>query len=83
MTVRIVTDEEVRRALVDNRAAKLDRETALNELAELRSWFTEWTPAQREWAENPKYPLELIGMIEDAIKTSWPEPVQIGDLEGR
>jgi hypothetical protein len=80
MAVRIVTDEEVRQALRDNRAAKLDRETALNELAELRAWFTEWTPGQREWAENPKYPLELIGMIEDAIKTSWPMPLGPEDL---
>ena len=80
MAVRIVTEQEVRDALRDARAAKLDRETALNELAELRSWFTEWTPAQREWAENPKYPLELIEMIEDAIKTSWPEPLTAEDL---
>ena len=80
MVVRIVTDEEVRQALQDNRAAKLDRETALDELAELRSWFTEWTPEQREWAENPRYPLELIGMIEDAIKASWPVPLEATDL---
>lgn len=81
MAVRIVTDTEVRQALADNRAAKLDRETALNELQELRDWFTTWTPAQREWAENPRYPLELIGMIEDAITQSWPVPLEATDLQ--
>lgn len=90
MTIRIVTEQEIRDAIMGNLRSKTSREEALNELDELGDVVEKmgayvprlaYDPEAGDVYVDPAYALELIGIIKNCVG-DWPDAVTADDLKG-
>lgn len=90
MTIRIVTEQEIRDAITGNLRSKTSKEEALSELDELRDAVEKmgayvprsaYDPDTGDVYVEPAYALELIGTIKTCVG-DWPDAVTADDLKG-
>lgn len=85
MTVRIITEKELRDALDGNYVANVDREEALEELEHLRDFIHKAAPLipvdiEKDPFFDPQYALELLDTVKKNIESGWPVAIDRDEL---